>query len=157
MSFDDAPAHQTSNLERLESAIERFPNINLSERLQELLNTHYVNIIQNGGALNNRCVTTFNANINVDNQHPLSSIAALPTDTVGASANNTTSSDQPSGTSALPRSDIDTLIREGGLINDYRVLLRPHFNSVQLRRLMNLREINSTDLAAYHIFFTQCF
>ncbi|MGL5901449.1 MAG: hypothetical protein ACRCZO_02085, partial [Cetobacterium sp.] len=148
---DDALVHQTSNLERLEAAIERYPNINLSERLQGLLD-----IIQDGGGINNRHGPIFNAEPNVENQQPSSSIAALPTDTVG-SANNTISSDQPAGTSALQRSEIDTLIREGGLINGYHVLPRPRFNSVQLRRLMNLREINSTDLAAYHIFLHDAF
>ncbi|MGL5597509.1 MAG: hypothetical protein ACRDDA_05195, partial [Aeromonas sp.] len=47
--------------------------------------------------------------------------------------------------------DLDALIRNGGTLNGYHVLPRPRFNSVELRRPMNLRQINSTDLASYHI------
>ncbi|XP_048025642.1 uncharacterized protein LOC125254846 [Megalobrama amblycephala] len=154
--INDDAVPQTSNLGRLEAAIEQYPNINLSERLQEILDSPHINIIQDGGGLNNRRVTVCNAGANAVNQQPSSSITAPPTDTAG-SANNTTPSDQPTGTSALPRSDIDTLIRQGGMINGYRVLPRPRFNSIQLRRLMNLKDINSTDLAAYHIFLHNAF
>ncbi|KAI7789865.1 putative DNA polymerase-like protein [Triplophysa rosa] len=47
--------------------------------------------------------------------------------------------------------DLDALIRDGGTINGYRVLQRSRFNSVELRRPMNLRDIGATDLATYHV------
>ncbi|KAG1925821.1 extracellular sulfatase Sulf-2 [Pimephales promelas] len=46
--------------------------------------------------------------------------------------------------------EIDRLLRSGGFVNGYRITPRPRFNGATLRRTMNLREINSTDLVAYH-------
>nr|XP_021323064.1 uncharacterized protein LOC110438038 isoform X1 [Danio rerio] len=47
--------------------------------------------------------------------------------------------------------DIETLLRDGGNVNEYHVLPRPRFNSVSLRRTLNMSEIRSQDLASYHI------
>ncbi|XP_051743101.1 uncharacterized protein LOC127508773 isoform X1 [Ctenopharyngodon idella] len=143
-TFNDVPLQQTSNLEHLQSSIDQFPDINLSERLQILLNTCNIRFAQDGGALNNSHGSTGNA----------STVTARSAVPVRPSTSNAA---PPTGTSRLTQPNIDTLIRDGGEVNGYRILPRPCFNSVQLRRPLNLIEINSTDLVSYHIFLHNAF
>lgn len=46
--------------------------------------------------------------------------------------------------------NIDEVIRNGGILNGFHILPRPRFNSVDLHRTMNMRDIMSPDLATYH-------
>ncbi|XP_056591324.1 uncharacterized protein LOC130431856 isoform X1 [Triplophysa dalaica] len=52
----------------------------------------------------------------------------------------------------LSQNDLDTLRCTGGNVADYTIVPRPFFNGLEIHRNMNLREIASTDLAAYTIF-----
>ncbi|XP_051741381.1 uncharacterized protein LOC127507995 [Ctenopharyngodon idella] len=145
--------HQISNLDQLEITVDQSLNHNLCNRLQEIINSHNAQVIQYGSGLRNTSDQTSNvaptSSENDDFTQPSTSHATLDTN----NADRSNDAGSSSGTSLPSRADIAALLDRGGTVNGYRVLPRPRFNSVELQRSMNLREINSTDLAAYHIFF----
>lgn len=114
------------------------PNMNLFDPLLSLDNDR---VVQHGGDLNSPLAAC--TEVDPDNtEHPVGNDTSQPS----ASGNV-----DPTTQTRLSRTDLDRLIREGGDVNGYHVLPRPRFNSLTLRRTTNLREINSTDLASYHI------
>ncbi|MGL5903885.1 MAG: hypothetical protein ACRCZO_14490, partial [Cetobacterium sp.] len=141
-------SHQISHLDQLEITVDQSLNLNLCDRLQEIINTQNAQIIQYGSGLRNTSDQTSSSE-NDDSAQPSTSRATLDTNNAERSDN----AGSASGTSLPSRADIATLLDQGGTVNGYHVLPRPRFNSVELQRSMNLREINSNDLAAYYIFF----
>nr|DAC81392.1 TPA_asm: PolB-N [Pimephales minnow adintovirus] len=89
---------------------------------------------QHGGVLNN---SDSDDRPNADNVSPTGSVDSL-------------SEGVRSREQRLNPDEIDRLLRSGGFVNGYHITPRPRFNGATLRRTMNLREINSTDLIAYH-------
>lgn len=57
----------------------------------------------------------------------------------------------------LTQAEIETLVREGGDVAGYTVVPRGRFNGLEIRRLINLREISSTDLSDYTVFLHDTF
>lgn len=114
------------------------PNMNLFDPLLSLDNDP---VVQHGGVLNSPPAACTEADPD-NTEHPVGNDTSQPS----ASGNV-----DPTTQTRLSRTDVDRLIREGGDVNGYHVLPRPRFNSLTLRRTTNLREINSTDLASYHI------
>ncbi|XP_065122769.2 uncharacterized protein [Paramisgurnus dabryanus] len=110
---------------------QQFTHFDSDPQLQELLNTLYTYTHQDGGAL--------------PSTSGPSTTSATPTDAIEPIQT------PPSDTPSLSAVDIEALIRDGGTVNDFHVYPRPRFNSVELQRSMNLREIRATDLASYHI------
>ncbi|XP_016333401.1 uncharacterized protein LOC107681606, partial [Sinocyclocheilus anshuiensis] len=110
------------------------------------------NNVQNGGALTDSDSTPAGAM----HSSPTTSATERSSSrrTVPPAGNNdserpsTSRTADPAGTT---RAIIDAAIRNGGTVNGFCVLPRPRFNSVDLRRTMNMREIMSTDLASYHV------
>ncbi|KAI7814543.1 putative DNA polymerase-like protein, partial [Triplophysa rosa] len=130
-TFNSTPPQQISNLEYLEAAIRESTDFNPCIRLCEILNTRDTNTVQDGSVLSDTSVPTADSappRGNVDNERP-----------------------STSDTQRTSSVDLDALIRDRGIINSYRVLPRPRFNSVELRRPKNLRDIGATDLATYHV------
>ncbi|XP_067306560.1 uncharacterized protein [Pseudorasbora parva] len=173
MYFTDDTTHHGTNLNSLELLLDQYPITNLSERLQELLN-YCIQEAQHGGGLNNesrsKCTDTMFSTGDIDAEQPSTSTTTTPTgnndvaqslSTNSALTTGNSLSEQPtiSNTDRSParHPNIETLIRHGGTVNGYHVLPKRRFNSVQLRRSMNLREINSTDLATYHNFLHDTF
>lgn len=66
--------------------------------------------------------------------------------------NPTDNSNTADTLTGLSQSDVDTLVRDGGTVSDYTIVPRPYFNGLEIHRNLNLREIITTDLAAYTIF-----
>lgn len=154
-SMDDAfnfDSILSPNLDEMDQENE----FNLSDYVQTLLSTE-----QGGGALTQDATPYNDTNgmpsaIPIDHEQPTTSRA------INDTCNNKTphpavDNDQQPSTSAnveplgQQHIDIETLLREGGSVNEYHVLPRPRFNSVSLRRSLNMREIRSQDLATYHI------
>ncbi|XP_048008700.1 uncharacterized protein LOC125243250 [Megalobrama amblycephala] len=52
----------------------------------------------------------------------------------------------------LTQGEIDSLVRDGGIVHEYTVIPRARFNGLEIHRLINLRQISSTDLAVYSTF-----
>ncbi|KAL0148364.1 hypothetical protein M9458_056344, partial [Cirrhinus mrigala] len=52
----------------------------------------------------------------------------------------------------LTQDEIESLVREGGDVAGYSVIPRARFNGLEIHRIINLREISSTNLADYTVF-----
>ncbi|XP_067296541.1 uncharacterized protein [Pseudorasbora parva] len=135
----------STDLDLFELAVNSNPNL-----YDHALSIDNNPVVQYGGVLNNQLPTRTDDDITeqpvADDNSQSSTGGARP-----ASGNvNALLVTDPAVQTRLSSTDVDTLIREGGFVNGYHVLPRPRFNSVSLRRSMNLREINSTDLASYH-------
>ncbi|MGL5905024.1 MAG: hypothetical protein ACRCZO_20250, partial [Cetobacterium sp.] len=52
----------------------------------------------------------------------------------------------------LTQGEIDSLVRDGGVVHEYTVIPRARFNGLEIHRLINLRQISSTDFAVYSTF-----
>ncbi|KAL0149348.1 hypothetical protein M9458_055386 [Cirrhinus mrigala] len=52
----------------------------------------------------------------------------------------------------LTQDEIESLVREGGDVAGYTVIPRARFNGLEIHRIINLREISSTNLADYTVF-----
>ncbi len=140
--FNLESSQSPTNLDHFELA--ENPNINLYDHVLSVDNNP---VVQYGGVLNNQLPACTDTDPDCDDtEHHDSDDTSQPStsNTRPTSGNvDALRETEPNKQSRLSRTEIDTLIREGGLP-------RPRFNSVSLRRSMNLREINSTDLASYH-------
>ncbi len=138
-----------ANLDLFELAVN--PNINLYDHVLSVDNNP---VVQYGGVLNNQLPACTDTDPDCDDtEHTDGDDTSQPsTSNMRPTSGNVEAlrETDPNKQSRLSRTEIDTLIREGGFVNGYHVLPRPRFNSVSLKRSMNLREINSTDLASYH-------
>ncbi len=149
---------QTQNdLQRLEAVIEQSLNDDLCILLQNMLNRHdqglRQNNVQSGGTSEDATRSSAPPTGNNDAERPSTSRTEPPSDVAQPSTSATTHNydPHPSDVTEPSQINIDALIRHGGILNGYHVTPRPRFNSVELRRTMNMREIRSTDLASYHI------
>ncbi len=57
----------------------------------------------------------------------------------------------------LKHSEIESLVRQGGNVAGYTIVPRARFNGLEIHRIINLREISSTDLADYTVFLHDMF
>ncbi len=57
----------------------------------------------------------------------------------------------------LKHSEIESLVRQGGNVAGYTIVPRARFNGLEIHRILNLREISSTDLADYTVFLHDMF
>ncbi len=147
--FNLESSQPPTNLDLFELAVN--PNINLYDHVLSVDNNP---VVQYGGVLNNQLPACTDTDPDCDDteHHDGDDTSQPSTSNTRPTSGNVDAlrETEPNKQSRLSRTEIDTLIREGGFVNGYHVLPRPRFNSVSLRRSMNLREINSTDLASYH-------
>ncbi len=147
--FNLESSQSPTNLDHFELAVN--PNINLYDHVLSVDNNP---VVQYGGVLNNQLPACTDTDPDCDDteHHDGDDTSQPSTSNTRPTSGNVDAlrETEPNKQSRLSRTEIDTLIREGGFVNGYHVLPRPRFNSVSLRRSMNLREINSTDLASYH-------
>ncbi len=52
----------------------------------------------------------------------------------------------------LTQDEIDSLVRHGGGVGGYTIVPRARFNGLEIHRIINFREISSTDLTDYTVF-----
>ncbi len=150
-----------NNLQRLEMEIEQSLNVDLYILLQTMINRRdqqlRQNSVQSGGTSESITRSSAPPAGNNDTEQPSTSRAEPPSDVARPSISATSNNYDPSPSDATEPSQInfDALIRHGGIVNGYYVTPRPRFNSVELRRTLNMCEIRSTDLTSYHILLHQ--
>ncbi len=165
--FANIAKYYSYDLQRLEMEIEQSLNVGLCILLQTMINRRDQQLRQNSGQSGGTlavsdstsepyCNTMRSSAIstgNNDAERPSASHAESPSDVARPSTRAMPNNHEPRPSDATEPSqiNIDALIRHGGIVNGYYVTPRPRFNSVELRRTMNMREIRSTDLASYHI------
>ncbi|XP_052396589.1 uncharacterized protein LOC127944585 [Carassius gibelio] len=77
---------------------------------------------------------------------------AYDSEQIGTGLLDSVMSDSTGPFAGLSQNDVDRLARDGGVVEGYTIVPRPHFNGLELHRDLNLREISSPNLAAYTIF-----